>query len=293
MNRKQRRQFSAAHIRYTNRIEARYVPAIAAALKKQVRLFIAVLKARGPRAAEISLNSQVYNTDITRILERLHGQVIMETGLRAYRSLTRAAKQVKKESAGFGFSQAWNDAITTFLQQLLLVKAVVPVTETTKRQILAVLEQGQVQGWGIERMVTELENLDVIMGYRARRIVRTELGMAANFGNNLAAEEVEFEVDKEWITANDHRVRDSHRKMDGQLLDTDLPFEVPIYKGKTLIGSENMTGPGDPQATAGNVINCRCTIALVPRRDENGDLVMKQGGMINKITGQPIIKRAA
>lgn len=292
MNRKQRRRISAAHIRYTNRIEREYVPDIAAALRKQVRLFIAVLKRDGVRAARVSLDSQVYNTDITRVLERLFKRVAVEIGLRSYRSLITASKRVRKDSAAFGFSAAWNEAIIAFLQQYLLVKAVVPVTETTKRQILAVLEQGQKQGWGIERMVTELENLDAIMGYRARRIVRTELGIAANFGHNLAAEEVDFEVDKEWITANDHRVRDSHRKMDGQLIDTDLHFEVPVYKGKTLIGEERMSGPGDPSASAGNVINCRCTIALVPRRDENGDLVMKQGGMINKITGQPITKRA-
>jgi hypothetical protein len=37
-----------------------------------------------------------------------------------------------------------------------------------------------------------------------------------------------------------------------------------------------MDGPGDPRATAGNLINCRCTIARRLKKDANGKFIRKR-----------------
>jgi len=45
------------------------------------------------------------------------------------------------------------------------------------------------------------------------------------------------------------------------------------YNEKFNVSGQEMEYPGDPNASAGNVVNCRCTVAVVPKRDSNGDLI--------------------
>lgn len=275
MNKKQRRQYSADHITLEQRLENRFVPGMKKILSKAIRSFISKFKTN-PRQAITNLNRQVYDTAITVHLQKLYLKAVKDFGIKYYRDAILASLlPVKKASAAFGFSESWNFAIIDFLSRHLLQRAVLPITATTKKLIMDVLEEGQENGWSIERIFTELRKVDTLSEVRARRIIRTELVIAANFGQNLATEELEFEIQEEWITANDHRVRSSHRAMDGKIVDSGQTFTVPIMKGKKQIGTEEMTGPGDPRASAGNIINCRCTRAPVPKRDANGELIEK------------------
>ncbi len=63
------------------------------------------------------------------------------------------------------------------------------------------------------------------------------------------------------------------------MIDFKERFLVPIYRshGKLMIqeGVDLMSGPGDVHASAGNVCNCRCTLAFKAKRDENGRLIRK------------------
>jgi hypothetical protein len=54
--------------------------------------------------------------------------------------------------------------------------------------------------------------------------------------------------------------------MNNQKQDLEKPF---------FVGGENILYPGDGKASAGNVINCRCTIAFVGKRDADGMLIIK------------------
>lgn len=277
MNKKKRKSFRLIHLEIETRLENKYAGRVQKLIKKQIRSFKSRLRKDGLQRATVWLREQVYDPAISVQLQKLYMEAVKEFGLYQYKHANElAAAPVKKESAAFGFSESWNFAIIDFLSQHLLERAVVPVTNTTRKLIMDVLEEGQEKGWSIERIITELAKVDEMSAFRARRIVRTELGIAANFGSNLASQEVEFETDEEWITAHDHRVRSSHAVMDGVIIKTGETFTVPIYKGKKSTGlTEQMTGPGDPTASAGNIINCRCTRALVPRRDENDELIMK------------------
>ena len=65
---------------------------------------------------------------------------------------------------------------------------------------------------------------------------------------------------KEWISTLDDRTRESHLQMDGVIADIDSTFEV---ENLTDGGIDNMLYPLDPNGSAGNVCNCRCTVAPV------------------------------
>ncbi|MFJ9720012.1 phage minor head protein [Streptomyces sp. NPDC101213] len=60
---------------------------------------------------------------------------------------------------------------------------------------------------------------------------------------------------KRWVAVLDDRTRDAHRDADGQEVPLDAPFEV---------GGETLRFPGDPTGSPGNVINCRCSVSVIP-----------------------------
>jgi phage portal protein BeeE len=88
---------------------------------------------------------------------------------------------------------------------------------------------------------------------RADSIAITEVGAAYGIArhDSLAA----FGIEKrEWLSAQDDRVRETHSRIDGATAAEGEAFEVPLKDG----GSEPMMFPGDPAASAENVIRCRC-----------------------------------
>lgn len=92
---------------------------------------------------------------------------------------------------------------------------------------------------------------------QAERLVRTEAITAANYASTQTADNI-FGADgyqKEWITALDGRERPAHRAADGQTVGAKEPFEV---------GGELLAYPGDPNASAKNRINCRCSFLTLP-----------------------------
>jgi hypothetical protein len=102
--------------------------------------------------------------------------------------------------------------------------------------------------------------------YRAQalRIARTETTAAANFAATEAGSVSGFKMQKEWISALDSRTRDDHSRTNGQRVAENTTFNV---------GGEKLRFPGDPRGSAGNVINCRCTVAMIPVRDSGGNLI--------------------
>lgn len=163
--------------------------------------------------------------------------------------------------------------VNEYYRQNLLEQAVVPITNTTKRQIQQVLEQANAEGWGVAKTVAALKKTDITRT-RAELIVRTETMKAANAGAMLGAAEMGIAVNKKWISAQDNRTRRiprdqyDHLHMNTREVGYNQPFIVPSTKS-----IDAMQYPGDPTASAGNVCNCRCTVAFVPLRDGAGNLV--------------------
>lgn len=134
------------------------------------------------------------------------------------------------------------------------------IADTLVRDLRAALVEGVREG---ERARDMMERVSTILvdeaPFRLERIVRTEVLGAMNAGSvegyKLAG------ARKEWLTARDDAVRGeepddkfSHVEADGQIKEADEPFEV---------GGEELMFPGDPSGSAGNIVNCRCTVLPV------------------------------
>lgn len=96
---------------------------------------------------------------------------------------------------------------------------------------------------------------------RARTIARTEIGAAQNMAVVEAANASGIRFEQVWCSAEDERTRPSHAAADGQRRGQGEAFEV---------GGARLERPGDPNAPADEVINCRCTVLVEPVIDDDG-----------------------
>ena len=88
-------------------------------------------------------------------------------------------------------------------------------------------------------------------------IARTEIISASNKGSLDGAKDTGIPLKKEWLATMDNRTRDAHLIADGQKVLLDELFQVD---------GDALSYPGDftNGASAGNVINCRCTQIYEP-----------------------------
>lgn len=116
----------------------------------------------------------------------------------------------------------------------------------------------------IDRMVDRYAARYV--AYRAETIARTEALRSVHEGAYEMLQQVvdagkadDEDLIRSWVTAHDDRVRDSHAEMDGQEVSG---LDEPFISG---LGNELMY-PGDPDAPAEDVIQCRCVVTTRIRK---------------------------
>lgn len=137
------------------------------------------------------------------------------------------------------------------------------VSITTEKHIRDSLLRGIEDGESIREIRDRIRlNFSHAEAVRARRIAQTEVIGASNGAAHLAYNQAGVEK-KEWISSRDDKVRDTHVQLE---LDTaeDLGGEpIPVNESFVLSDGDTLMYPGDSHGKAGNVINCRCTIAPV------------------------------
>ena len=163
--------------------------------------------------------------------------------------------------------------ILQYLERKGLSETAAEITETTKDQIRRFLLKAAEENYTLPESIALLRTAD-ITAYRAEMIARTETGRSANIGSMVGAVSTGLVTMKEWIAAKDNRTRRiprdqfDHYHMDGKKVEMDEYFEVKSKKGF----NEAMLHPCDPSGSAGDVINCRCTIGFEAQRDSKGKL---------------------
>lgn len=301
MNSNQRRIYEQQHLKKITSFERKFMKPVYAALKSFNIKFANLLRERGLEATKQQLNKTQLNDKIGPVIRDIYIMVGIYHANRTYNQIIRSAigkvptpkqrmllLQTKDipylgvPGGQINFNDKWRNDILDYFRMFLIDKAVLPITISQKEAISRIFDIGLAEGWTIERMAKELET-DQYLLYQTRRVIRTETAKAANYGRRIGAVDSPFESQKEWISAHDNRTRHGHRDMDGETIDTTQNYAVPLYKGEVFLHYEMMTGPGDPNASAGNVINCRCTEGYNAKRDENGRLMRKPTNRVSVI----------
>lgn len=143
------------------------------------------------------------------------------------------------------------------------------------KEINEILTHSETEGIGPYQVAEQIrDKFAELKGYEANRIARTEINRADNtyryddIMNNKLIDYIQ------WHGHDDGKERDSHIKCNGEI----------IRKGELF--SNGLRYPGDPQAPAKEVINCRCTIVpYIPPFDKmvpTGMDSFKEGDLIDK-----------
>lgn len=150
-----------------------------------------------------------------------------------------------------------------------------------KKQVQSTMLQGIIQGKSIPDLATSLA---LAVGEKNRkaairnaRTMTTGVQNAGRVAGYERAKEMGIDTRMQWVATLDGRTRHEHRLLDGQVRDTDEPFEVD---------GEKIRFPGDPQAAPRLVYNCRCTlIAAIKGFERNlSDLSIRRSDKMGDMT---------
>lgn len=232
------------------------------------------------------LDLMVTDGDIERMFFMVYSEIGMIHGNRVGKDINREIKDFNELIFETAFRQGLSDWVIQNAGH-----SIVTVKRTFIRFIKDIIANGFRDGKTIQeisREIHKLVNRRDFYRWQSMRIARTETTAAANNGAIRAGSSSGIVLDKIWITANDNRVRNIE---DGDMFDhEDMHlvkvalndfFEVPKMGG----GFERLPYPGSKRTASGgrshgsDVINCRCTVAEIPRRDANGR-IMRVGDTI-------------
>lgn len=131
------------------------------------------------------------------------------------------------------------------------------------KQIQESLQEGLSNGETTAELAGRVRaEFNVVSNERAVMIAATETGAAYGAARHEAIEGLDIPY-KQWLSAQDDRVRDTHMKMDGVTVSYDEPFQVPTKDG----GTDLMMHPCDAGGSAENCIHCRCV--EIPKMEED------------------------
>lgn len=231
--------------------------------------------------------------DLGAVLVRLWREAIM----------TGSAFPVEQEKSAFAMLETKAEAETLFEQimQAFLDRfgglKIAQIIATTREQIMRAAERGVRDGLSVEEIAAGMRQaVPALSRTRAHVIARTEVHTAAMFASQEVAKTAASPLNKRWVSVFDHRTRDfgeadgivdefNHRVMNEVTVGPDELFAVP---GKNGV-AELMAGPGDPNGSAANTINCFPADALILGAGLKGGIRRHYSGQMVKLSlGGPI-----
>lgn len=235
-----------------NNAKRQFAPAFKKELDKQVRQVLETGDCEGD--------------GMKQTIRKLHASL---GTLMAHRTNMDIRRQVNQKASTP--QEIWRKVILLYLEQFGLDKLTGDIADTTKTDILKILQSGVIDGLTINQQMDYIEQLGYT-SYRAELISRTETAKSANTGSMVGAISTGLQTRKEWISIQGARTRRiprdqfDHFNLDGVQVAFDESFKVQMRDGGYIF----MLHPGDPNAPAGSVCNCRCTIGFEAVRDANG-----------------------
>ena len=142
-----------------------------------------------------------------------------------------------------------DDELNARLSNYLAMSAqkITRINQTVKDQMKEALMEGIQAGETIMQLADRVRDIYNMAAGRALMIARTETAGAVNGGSFIYYEENGIPK-KQWLTAGDEFVRQSHQALEGQTVLMSQRF------------ANGLMYPGDMSGEAGEVINCRCTV---------------------------------
>ncbi len=142
------------------------------------------------------------------------------------------------------------------------------VLNTVSNDLRATLTEGFKAGESMQKLSKRVRGVydgytvgtllegEALPPWKSLRIARTETTAASNFGTIEAYKQSNVVEKKEWLATLDARVRDSHARLDGEQVNLIDRF------------SNGLEYPGDPSGQIEEIVNCRCTMVSVLKKEK-------------------------
>ena len=276
MNVMQRNEYWSKVERMRLLLDKKYSSLFYEAIDSDLKKFARDVEQLGPQAAMSRLGSLAWSEGVMNVMNQLYREAAVMFGNASYRAV---GQMTRKATDPFGLDSTFIEEILTFLTTygFWLVSL---MTQTTKKRLSALviflIGEGKTKE-EIAQAIRDDKQLEELKR-RGVMIARTETMRSSNYIITQAANKHTFEVDKIWVSKRDGRTRRipkdqfDHWDMDGQRRAYNEPFISTDKFGRTIVADM----PGDPKTPRGFTINCRCTVAFVPRRDDKGNIINKR-----------------
>jgi hypothetical protein len=195
-------------------------------------------------------------------IEKMYSDLYITVGEPIYNSIDKRLKRVKL------FGDNWfNELMNLWLQQNA-GQNITSVHSTLIQTILDTISQGYEQNLSTQDIATLLQRQGFYR-QQALRIARTETTTITNASTIMAGNSSNLVMDKVWISAQDNRTRlrpFDHLHMNG----VTVPYEEDFNVSGEMLSFPGDQTNGEVRSSGGNVINCRCKVALLPRLGDDG-----------------------
>lgn len=265
-----------SHIRYWKSRERRYTR------KYATKLYRVLLK-QWSKAINQYLKTGFFEVDESLMLsvyKKIYSEVTEKEASILLKSITELTQKDLLSTIVRLFTSPGDIPTIRFIMDLMnqyfdvyILERLRDVTANTKKLIAEAIQKG------IDKGLTSKDIAKLIMDeagisnkQRAVRIARTEVITSANRAQMLTHEASPYEYEKSWLQVVDDKTREGHLFMNNKVfIDLWDHFEVKNNKGVF----EKMLHPGDPQASASNVVHCRCLMLYRVKKDSNGRPIRK------------------
>ena len=232
---------------------------LARAIKDAKNDFIADCAAsyRSHRERDFHAELITHRVAVSALLSQQARKVIPTFGAATLRDVRASAKGRGIKAAGD--ESLFSRLVAQWLGQRKNMAST--IAQTTLNDVLGAVQSGLDDGDGTDEIARAISGVTAFSPYRSATAARTETHAAALFAQIESGRQAESDLDielvKTWLPTLDDRTRDAHAEMSDY-------GAIPLDE-KFIVGGEEMDRPGDPAGSAGNVINCRCTLTLGPR----------------------------
>lgn len=172
-----------------------------------------------------------------------------QAGMQAAEGKLMDLEEELKQEEGFIITEELEKEV-----KLLVINSGAKITETTLKKVANLVVKAQTEGLTVEEATQAIhEKLTSLTVTRSRTIARTEMAKVENYGQLEGYKQEEFVEFKGWLCAFVPDSRNSHQAADAEYSDNPISLDDPF-----IVDGETMQYPGDPNASAGNIVNCLC-----------------------------------
>ena len=146
--------------------------------------------------------------------------------------------------------------------------------EVLKIDVMREISRGIAQSLSYQEMARNLKTTTNVDFNKCLRITKTEghrVQCESAFNVQQRAKAKGANIMKQWDSTLDSRTRPSHQKVDGEIVDVEEKF------------SNGLMYPGDPNAPASEVVNCRCALLQRAKWALTDEEFTKMNGETNEL----------